>query len=79
MEKKRFDSLIELKIRDLVGAIMDRKNLDFEVAIAYLYSSTLYRLLVDENSKLWHLSDVKLFEMLMNEIENKQLILPDYV
>lgn len=79
MNKKEFDALVELKIHDLVGQIMDRKNLDFEDAIAYLYNSTLYSLLVDENSKLWHLSDEKLLGMLIDEKEHKHLILPDYV
>lgn len=79
MNKIEFDALVELKIRDLIGTIMDQKNLDFEEAISYLYNSALYRLLVDENSKLWHLSDEKLFSMLIYEKENKQLILPDYV
>lgn len=79
MNKNEFDALVELKIRDLIGLIMERKNLDFEDAITYLYNSTLYRLLVDENSKLWHLSDEKLFGMLIEEKEYKRLILPDYV
>lgn len=79
MKNDEFNALIELKIHDLIELIMDRKNLDFEDAIAYLYSSALYRLLVDENSKLWHLSDEKLLDMLMDEKENKRLILPDYV
>ncbi len=79
MNKIEFDALVELKIRDMVGLIMERRNLDFEGAIAYLYNSALYRLLVDENSKLWHLSDEKLFEMLIDEKEYKRFILPDYV
>jgi len=79
MNKIEFDALIELKIRDLVGLIMERSNLDFEDSIAFLYNSALYRLLVDENSKLWHLSDEKLYEMLIVEKEHNQLILPDYV
>jgi hypothetical protein len=79
MNKIEFDALVELKITDLIDQIMDRKDLDFEEAIAYLYSSALYRLLVDEDSKLWHLSDEKLFGMLIDEKENKKLTLPDYV
>ncbi len=79
MNKIEFDALVQLKIHDLIEQIMDRKNLDFEEAIAYLYPSALYRLLVDEDSKLWHLSDEKLFGMLIDEKENKKLTLPDYV
>ena len=79
MGKREFESFVELKISDITALVMERKAFDFEMAIEYLYKSGLYRLLIHENTKLWHLSNEKLFEMLVNEKENKQLILPDYV
>jgi len=79
MDKTEFDSFIELKIGDITALVIDRKGFDFEKAIEYLYKSGLYRLLIQENTKLWHLSSEKLFDMLVNEKENKQLIFPDYV
>lgn len=79
MDKHEFESFVELKISDITALVMERKAFDFEMAIEYLYKSGLYRLLIQENTKLWHLSNEKLFEMLVNEKENKQLIFPDYV
>ncbi len=79
MDKTEFDSFIELKIGDITALVIDRKAFDFEKAIEYVYKSGLYRLLIQENTKLWHLSSEKLFDMLVNEKENKQLIFPDYV
>jgi hypothetical protein len=79
MENREFELLIELKIRDIIAIVKERKELDFEKSLLYLYKSRLYRLLLRENTKLWHLSNAKLFDMLENEIENKQLIFPDYV
>ena len=79
MTKLEFESFVELKIRDIIALIMDRENLDFETAIHFLYKSRLYLLLLDESSKLWHLSSEKLFDILKTEKENKQLVLPDYV
>lgn len=79
MDKLEFESFVELKIRDIIALVMERKDFDFETALHYLYKSRLYRLLLNENTKLWHLSNEKLFGMLVDEKENKQLILPDYV
>ncbi|MCE5224435.1 MAG: hypothetical protein LLG05_01080 [Porphyromonadaceae bacterium] len=79
MNKVDFESFVELKVRDIVAIVMERRNFDFEAAILYLYNSRLYDMLLDEESKLWHLSNEKLFEMLLEEKEHEQLVLPDYV
>jgi hypothetical protein len=79
MDKLEFESFVELKIRDIIALVMEREALDFEIALDYLYESSLYRLLLIESTKLWHLSNEKLFEMLVGEKENKHLIFPDYV
>ncbi len=79
MDHKEFEIFIALKINDLVALVIERKSLEFEEALDYLYNSGLYTYLLDENNKLWHLSSEKLFAMLEDEKENKQLIFPDYV
>lgn len=79
MDNKQFESVIELKIRDMVALIIDRKQLSFDKAIQYVYESQLYTLLTDETTKLWHLSAIKLVGILIDEKEYKQLNLPDYV
>jgi len=79
MDKHEFESFVELKISDIIALVIARKAFDFETALHYLYKSRLYRLLLNESTKIWHLSNEKLFEMLVDEKENKQLILPDYV
>ena len=79
MSNLEFDSFVELKIRDIIAMIMEREGFEFETAINYLYKSRLYRALLNENTKLWHLSNVKLLQMLVNEKETRQLIYPDYV
>jgi hypothetical protein len=79
MNKNEFDLLIEIKIRELISLTLDKEQLSFESALQYLYESKLYASLIDETTKLWHLSTVKLFEMLQAEKRSKKLILPDYV
>jgi len=79
MNKKEFESFVELKIRDIIALTIDREHLSFEEALQYVYESKLYEGLIDESTKLWHLSAEKLFEMLNKEKQNNELIFPDYV
>ena len=79
MDKNVFRSIIPFKIQDLISIIKDRKNLNFTDALHYLYESKLYDVLSIEDTKLWHLSSEKLFDMLENEKLTKEIIFPDYV
>ena len=79
MNKRTFESLIELKIHDLVALVIDREKISFDRALQYVYESELYKFLTDESTKLWHLSTEKLLDMLIGEKENNQLVFPDYV
>jgi hypothetical protein len=74
-----FESIVELKVQDLVSLIIECKSLAFEDALQYLYESKLYAALTDEGTKLWHLSTEKLFDMLKTEEETGKLIYPDFV
>ena len=79
MEKDKFNAILPLKIKDLISLIMETKNLDFEDALNYLYQSELYTLLSDEETKLWHLSSEKLFDILEIEKKTKKIVFPDFV
>lgn len=79
MDNKEFEPILELKISDIVAIIIDHEQLNFEEALQYLYESKLYARLIDESTKLWHLSAAKLFEMLHNDKQTNELIFPDYV
>ena len=79
MDKKQFDQMLEIKISDLAALILQRQSIEFEDVLQLVYESELYTILSDETTKLWHLSNEKLFDMLMSEKNEKQLTLPDYV
>ena len=79
MDKIEFDPFVELKIHDIISLAIDRENLKFEDALEYLYGTKLYEALIDERTKLWHLSAEKLFEILTYEKQTHKLIFPDYV
>lgn len=79
MEKDKFEAILPLKIQDLISLIMKKKNLEFENALDYLYISKLYKILSKEESKIWHLSSEKLFEILEKEQITKKVEFPDFV
>ena len=79
MYKKEFEPILELKISSIVALIIEHDHLNFEDVLQYLYESKLYTRLIDESTKLWHLSATKLFEMLHDEKQTNELIFPDYV
>lgn len=69
------DSIIPLKLKDLIEMIMNRKNMDFESAVYYLYSSKLYSDLNNDCLKLWYQSSEALYSMLEGEKLNKKALL----
>lgn len=60
-------AMLPFVMRELVGMVMKRKALPLEDALFYIYSSSLYRSLLDEKTKLWYQSTVSLYEDLEKE------------
>lgn len=79
MEKDKFNAIFPLKIQSLISLIMENKSLNFDDALDFLYQSKLYTVLSDEETKLWHLSSEKLFEILEIEKKTKKIVFPDFV
>jgi hypothetical protein len=79
MQKAEFEITIEIIVQDLVSLVMQNEAIEFMDALPYLYDSELYSALTDEETKLWHLSTEKLYDMLKNEKLNNKLEYPDFV
>ena len=60
-------AMLPFVMRELVDIVMKRKALPLEDALYYIYSSNLYKALLDENTKLWYSSTLSLYEMLIKE------------
>jgi hypothetical protein len=60
-------AIMPFKIQQLIEVIMDRKQLDYQDAFEYLYSSDCYKTLLDEDAKLWYISSLGIFELLEEE------------
>jgi hypothetical protein len=79
MNNPAFDSIFPIKIQEIISVIIDTRQFKFNHAVGYFYSSKLYEELADEETKLWHLSSEKLFEMLEVEKTTNKIVYPDFV
>lgn len=61
------DSILPIKIAELVKTIQDKKGLEMEQAFTYLYSSKFYSNLIDDRQKLWYMSTEYLYSLLDEE------------
>jgi len=65
-------AIMPFKVQQLIEIIMEKKQLGFEDSCYYLYISDCYKLLLDEDAKLWYMSGLGIFEMLEEEKANKK-------
>lgn len=72
MEKNIGFEMLPFVMRELVAMVMDRKSLSLEDALSYIYISKLYKALVDEETKMWYLSTLSLYDLLEKEKEEKR-------
>ncbi|MDR0790401.1 MAG: DUF3791 domain-containing protein [Bacteroidales bacterium] len=73
-------AVMPFKVQQLVEIIMQKKQLDYQDAFLYLYTSDCYKLLQQQDTKLWYVSGLGIYEMLEEEkkkevIENKKIML----
>jgi len=61
----------------IIQLLMNNREITAEVASMLLYNSKLYRLLEDEDTKLWHLSYPILYDMLEEELTTGEITYPE--
>ena len=77
MNKEKFAVLLPIFITDLIKKSIEQKNILQDEAISLLYNSKLYDLLNDEESKVWHYSTDKLFQLFEEELNTGNITLPE--
>lgn len=77
MDDKRFSSQLFLIAPQIIGLIVEKSHVDEEQATTIFYTSELYSQLEDEQTKLWHLSPLALFEMFCEEQETGRITYPE--
>jgi len=60
-------AIMPFKLQQLVELIMEKKQFGVEDAFHYLYTSDCYQLLLQEDTKLWYMSALGIYEMLEEE------------
>jgi len=78
MDKAKFEALLPFIVTALIQKIIERKNISQDEAFSALYGSGLYLVLGDEETKVWHYSAEKLFQLFETEMSTGNLELPEY-
>lgn len=76
MDKNKFDAVFPIISAALVEKIAVELNLSDEEAVTELYSSHLYEILEQEETKLWQYSTEKLFEMFLEQRDSGNINFP---
>jgi len=76
VEKNKFAAILPVIVGGLVNKIIDEACMSEAEAFDKLYDSELYSVLEKEETKVWHYSVPKLFELWENELKTGKLKLP---
>lgn len=69
--------MLQLIVPRLIMLMMKNQNMTEKEALTKLYSSELYQQLEREETKLWHLSVLTLYDMWVEEEETGQITYPE--
>jgi hypothetical protein len=65
-------AIMPFKLQQLVEIIMEKKQFGVEDAFHYLYTSNCYKLLLQEDTKLWYMSALGIYEWLEEEKKSEK-------
>ena len=77
MNDLEFKATLEMLIPLIIEEITKNRNIDEQSAFELLYSSFLYSKLEVESTKLWHLSQLTLANLLNEELETGTITFPE--
>lgn len=79
MDKKKFEAMLVLVVPQVVHLIYENYGYDEVEASKSFYESTVYSMLEQEDTKLWHLSPLTLFNMYDEEKKTGNITFPEEV
>lgn len=77
MDKKKFESMLILIVPDIVKLIVENNTVDEIEAADKFYRSKVYEKLEQEDTKLWHLSPLTLYNMYEEEQKTGNVVFPE--
>ncbi len=77
MEKKKFEVVLILLVPQIIQFIVENLSCDEITASKEFYSSEVYSLLEQEDTKIWHFSPLTLFNMYQEEKSTGSISFPE--
>ena len=77
MDEKFSAMLSVILVPQIIDIIIKKEKMIEDEALMRFYLSKTYKLLSDEESKLWHYSPLTLYEIWKNEYKTGELVLPE--
>ncbi len=77
MEKKKFEAMLMLLVPQVLHLILANYSYDEVTASKEFYSSKVYSFLEQEDTKLWHLSPLMLYNMFDEEKKTGTFTFPE--
>jgi len=77
MDQKKFEALLTLIVPQVIQLIVENYSYDEITACKKFYKSEVYSLLEEEDTKLWHLSPLTLFNMYDEEVRTGTITFPE--
>ena len=77
MEKKKFEAMLMLLVPQVIRLIVENYSYDEVTAAKAFYNSKVYSFLEQEDTKLWHLSALTLFNMFDEEKQTGTFTFPE--
>lgn len=77
MEQKKFEAMRMLIVPKIIDLVVQNHALDEVTASKKFYESKVYSLLEDEETKLWQLSPLTLFNMYDEEEKTGNITFPE--
>lgn len=77
MEKKKFEAMLMLLVPQVIHLIVKNYSYDEITAAKEFYNSKVYSFLEQEDTKLWHLSALTLFNMFDEEKQTGIVTFPE--
>ncbi len=77
MDQKKFEALLTLIVPQVIQLIVENYSYDEITACKEFYSSEVYSVLEEEDTKLWHLSPLTLFCMFDEEKKTGTITFPE--
>ena len=77
MEQKKFESMMMLIVPKIIKLIVENNSIDEVDPSIKFYRSQVYKKLEHEETKLWHLSPLTLYNMYEEEVKTGKVVFPE--